>query len=280
MLKRGMLIVVGLGMMVVIAGCGGAPSAGPATAPTATRGAASPTLPAASGAPQAATPPQPESAKPPATGSATAVANAQADLARRLGIAPASIAVAQAESVTWPDASLGCPQPGVMYMQIVTPGYRVVLSAGGREYDYRATSDGQVRLCERPAGTPPAAPSPTAAARGEIAVPTTSAPQGGPAASGPWAKQIDAATADLLKHEPTLKASDIHVQTAEAVTWNDGSLGCAQPGMMYTMALVPGYRVVLEANGKTYSYHGAQGQPPKLCENPRLPGGTTTAPVQ
>ena len=29
----------------------------------------------------------------------------------------------------------------------------------------------------------------------------------------------------------------------EAVTWADGSLGCPEPGMKYTMALVPGYRI-------------------------------------
>jgi len=28
---------------------------------------------------------------------------------------------------------------------------------------------------------------------------------------------------------------------AEAVVWNDGSLGCPEPGMMYTQALVNGY---------------------------------------
>ena len=104
-------------------------------------------------------------------------------------------------------------------------------------------------------------------------MPTTNPGQGNAAADGPWAKEIAAAQADLLKREPTLKAADIRVQSAQAVTWNDGSLGCPQPGMMYTMALVPGYRIVLEAGGQTYSYHGAEARPPKLCQNPRLPAG-------
>ncbi len=164
---------------------------------------------------------------------------------------------------------------GVMYIQTETPGYHVVLSAGGQQYDYRSTVNGQVRLCEQPKGsTPPVAPSPTAPTRGGIAVPTTSsAGQGNAPTDGPWAKEIAAAQADLLKREATLKAADIHVQSAQAVTWNDGSLGCPQPGRMYTMALVPGYRIVLEAGGKTYSYHGAEGRSPQLCQNPRLPAG-------
>ncbi|MFN8482654.1 MAG: hypothetical protein U0768_06375 [Anaerolineae bacterium] len=279
MLKRWILAIFGLGLVVLVAACGAAPSGSPAAAATPPR-AAVPTQPAPTPAPQAVTPPRPEAAKLPAAGSAAAVANAQADLARRLGVATASTTVVQSEPMTWPDASLGCPQPGVMYMQVETPGYRVVLSAGGQEYDYRATADGQVRLCAKPGATPAAAPSPTVAARGEITMPTASASQGNAAAGGAWAKEIAAAQADLMKRQPTLKASDIQVKSAGAVTWNDGSLGCPQPGMMYTMALVPGYRVVLEANGKTYSYHGAGGQPPRLCENPRLPSGAATDAVE
>ena len=35
----------------------------------------------------------------------------------------------------------------MMYTQAITPGYHVVISVGGVEYDYRATDAGQVRLC-------------------------------------------------------------------------------------------------------------------------------------
>jgi hypothetical protein len=37
------------------------------------------------------------------------------------------------------------------------------------------------------------------------------------------------------------------VVQAEAVTWPDGALGCPEPGIVYTQALVPGYWVVVEA---------------------------------
>jgi hypothetical protein len=47
---------------------------------------------------------------------------------------------------------------------------------------------------------------------------------------------------------------------AERVTWSDGSLGCPSPGMMYTQALVPGFRVMLDADGQVLDYHaGASG---------------------
>ena len=36
----------------------------------------------------------------------------------------------------WSDASLGRPQPGMMYAQVITPGYLVVLEADGQQYTY------------------------------------------------------------------------------------------------------------------------------------------------
>jgi hypothetical protein len=64
---------------------------------------------------------------------------------------------------------------------------------------------------------------------------------------------------------------DIEVLTAEQVTWPDGSLGCPQPGEMYTQALVEGYRVILDVAGQEVHYHGARGEPPFLCEDPEEP---------
>lgn len=75
---------------------------------------------------------------------------ALADLARRLGIATESIAVRALARVDWPDASLGCPEPGFMYAQVVTPGYRIILEAGNQLYAYHASLHG-VRFCAQPA---------------------------------------------------------------------------------------------------------------------------------
>ncbi len=69
-----------------------------------------------------------------------------ADLAQRLGLPESAINVRTVESVEWPDASLGCPRPGMMYAQVVTPGYRIVLEAGGKLYEYH-TSQSHVMLC-------------------------------------------------------------------------------------------------------------------------------------
>ena len=65
------------------------------------------------------------------------------------------------------------------------------------------------------------------------------------------------------------------VISAEAVTFPDGSLGCPQPGMVYTQALVDGYKIVAEAGGKTYDYRGT-GSTFRLCSRPRRLAGRTS----
>lgn len=50
-------------------------------------------------------------------------------------------------------------------------------------------------------------------------------------------------------------ANKISVVTIEAANWRDGSLGCPEPGKVYTQATTSGYEVILESVGKTYTYH-------------------------
>lgn len=66
----------------------------------------------------------------------------------------------------------------------------------------------------------------------------------------------------------------VSVVSMEEVTWRDGSLGCPEPGMMYTQALVPGSRILLKANGQTYEYHAGGGREPFLCQDPKPPLST------
>ncbi len=55
-------------------------------------------------------------------------------LARDLGCPAGQIVVHEATNVTWRTSALGCPRPGMMYLQVLTPGYRVRLAHDGREY--------------------------------------------------------------------------------------------------------------------------------------------------
>jgi len=76
------------------------------------------------------------------------VAQAREHLVRKLGIPAAQISLFSVESITWPDASLGCPQSGSVYAQIETPGYLILLEAGGKAYTYHTDTTESIVLCE------------------------------------------------------------------------------------------------------------------------------------
>jgi hypothetical protein len=70
------------------------------------------------------------------------------DLAARLKIAPDNVQVVSVQAMDWPDTSLGCPQPGMFYAQVITPGYRIVLSAEGDQFEYHADKRGRAVTCK------------------------------------------------------------------------------------------------------------------------------------
>jgi hypothetical protein len=70
------------------------------------------------------------------------------DAASHLGVSPSQVHVDQVEARQWPDSSLGCPQPGQMYSQIVTPGFLIVISMGNKQLEYHADTRGNVKLCK------------------------------------------------------------------------------------------------------------------------------------
>jgi len=71
-------------------------------------------------------------------------------LAERLGIPREEVEVVSydPEPQNWPDASMGCPEPGRVYEQSVTSGYRVFLRARGQFYEVHMDQTGtQVVFC-------------------------------------------------------------------------------------------------------------------------------------
>jgi hypothetical protein len=70
------------------------------------------------------------------------------DLARRLKVPEDQIEVLEVEKVSWPDGSLGCPQPDVMYTQALVEGHRIVLGHGERVFLYHSGGDAPPFLCE------------------------------------------------------------------------------------------------------------------------------------
>jgi hypothetical protein len=65
----------------------------------------------------------------------------------------------------------------------------------------------------------------------------------------------------------------IEIVQAAAVTWNDGALGCPEPGMFYTQALVDGYHVILRGGDDELDYRVTAGGGFRLCEGGGRPSG-------
>ena len=72
-----------------------------------------------------------------------------ADIAGKAGVPIDQVTIVSAESVTFPDGSLGCPVPGNVYIQVLVDGYKIIAEAGGKTYDYRGSGPGRFRQCDR-----------------------------------------------------------------------------------------------------------------------------------
>ncbi len=59
----------------------------------------------------------------------------------------------------------------------------------------------------------------------------------------------------------------VTVVSVKPVTWMDGSLGCPKPGVMYTQAVVPGFRVIVLAGDRKLDYRVGRAGTAKRCDS-------------
>lgn len=64
-----------------------------------------------------------------------------------------------------------------------------------------------------------------------------------------------------------IEASALTVMRSEAVVWNDGSLGCPEPGVFYTQEIIDGYWVELAAGDDVLDYRINANGAFFVCEN-------------
>ena len=64
---------------------------------------------------------------------------AKFDLTIKTGVDIEDIVTKSIKETLFDDASLGVPEAGVTYAAVVTPGYIIMLEAGGDLYEYRAS---------------------------------------------------------------------------------------------------------------------------------------------
>ena len=79
-----------------------------------------------------------------------AIKKAREDLAQRLSIPSDQIIIIEARPVTWSDSSLGCPQPGMAYADVLTPGYLIMFEYAKNRYEYHSGKGLDFAYCPNP----------------------------------------------------------------------------------------------------------------------------------
>ncbi len=68
-------------------------------------------------------------------------------IAKELGVETKDLQVVSIEPREWPDASLGCPQPGHAYADVITPGYVIVVEAAGSQLEFHTDEQSNLTRC-------------------------------------------------------------------------------------------------------------------------------------
>jgi len=62
-------------------------------------------------------------------------------VAEQFEAGPGPIEIVSVQAVDFRDSSLDCPRPDMAYLQVITPGYRIVARADGEEFDVRVSAN-------------------------------------------------------------------------------------------------------------------------------------------
>jgi hypothetical protein len=165
----------------------------------------------------------------------SAADQAKAEAARQLRAQTSDFTVVTIEPTQWSDSSLGCSKPGLMYTQVVSDGYTVVLEREGRRHQVNVSGSRAV-MCE-----------PATRITGTVRQPMS--------ARG-LDKMAMLARQDLA-NRLRLDVQHIRVANIEPRHWTDDDMNCSSgSGSPATGAASDvGYRLALAASGRTYFYH-------------------------
>lgn len=170
------------------------------------------------------------------------VLSARTALAEKLKLKLEQITVISFKPVDWPDACLGLPAKDEMCAQVITPGYRILLRAANQVYEAHTSGlEQSVRFASQPVAEFTNIGERT---RAELAL--------------------------LLRAAP----ETITILEVEAMQWPDSCLGIQQPKTQCLQVITPGYQVILEYAGRTYTYRTNKTGSVILLES-GLPGGPT-----
>ena len=153
-------------------------------------------------------------------------------LADHLDIPVSAIRVDSVRAVDWRDSSIGCPQPGEAYLQVITPGHKITLRVDGTIHVVHE-ANGNAFVCTRRKAV-------VSGLTNQLEL--------------VWAPQAAIARKDLAGHLG-VDESQIIIASARGTTWTDTSLGCPETGTEYADVSAEGFVLTLRHGGRNFTYH-------------------------
>ena len=158
-------------------------------------------------------------------------------LSKKLSVEPDSVEVVHMAAMEWPDSSLGCPRPGMQYLQVITRGWLALLQTGKKAYRVHIGNKRAI-VCEN-------------ALKGAL-------PHGPNALAGMHIRDLMQAAKKDLAQRLGVALTEISISRIESVTWPNTALGCPVPEQDYGESKVRGFRITLDHNGQSFGYHTDQ----------------------
>jgi hypothetical protein len=174
-----------------------------------------------------------------AAGAQAAAEQARAAAAKQLHAPASEFTVVTVEPAQWSDSSLGCRKPNAMYQQVMSNGYVVVLERQGKRHHVNVAGARAV-MCE-----------PSTRLSGTVRQPMS---------AGGLERVTKLARQDLA-NRLRVDVQQIRVGNVEPRHWTDDDMNCSSGGGSPTAAApagsasAVGYRLALNASGRTYFYH-------------------------
>jgi hypothetical protein len=136
-------------------------------------------------------------------------------VAALLGVDAVQLQIQDLQQVEWPDACLGLAQPDEMCAEVITPGYRLIVTADGRQYQVHTDLTGMnIRV-----------------------------------AGGDEQAIMEALAAKL-----GVALTQVEIQFLEPVTWPDACLGIPEAGEVCAQVQTPGYAGILFLEGEQFEF--------------------------
>lgn len=177
------------------------------------------------------------------------------DLAQILELSTEDIHLISVEKAAWRDTSLDCTDQGKEYKHTHVLGFRMILEAEGKTYEYHTDLGQTVVLCEEGSSIKKVLEERAMPRSPTIPSPSISS----------LSQPVIQAREDLAKRL-NVTTNGIKVVEVQEVTWPDTSMGCPQPEMRYIQVPQDGLRIKLSIEGKEYEYHSGGMRAPFLCE--------------